>query len=218
MNAHPMAGKTLRYTVIVVGAIALVSYGSILTSRYQTMRRSLEFLGGVKLLDSREEVIYRLGHPATVLGPAEKNEHGSWQICYTVNAPVGDKNGMPNNSKIQDYIDWQYDRREDLHLNARLDIGFSLTGTVDNLGWYADDQSATAWGPIAGIYNGDSEEMVLKLGPPSSSSLDGATKTLDYRDLGLEVTLVKGRTYRAVLHAGHRKEWAVFKRFLRTLP
>lgn len=216
MIDRTVARKALRYAVLAVGVIALVSYGSTLTSRYQTLRRSLEGLGGVKLLDSREEVIYRLGRPTYVVAPLDPSEgfFPGRRIFYT-SLPREDKDALPAGSKIQDFPGWTYDKTP---RNAQVDLEFSPSGEVVSVGWYSDSQDPMDWGPVAGIHNGDSEEVVLDLmGRPTSSSLDGTTKTLHYRDLGLEFTLVKGRAYRAILHARQLTNWAVFKKFLRTL-
>ncbi len=217
MIDRTVARKALRYAVLAVGVIALVSYGSTLTKRYQTFRSSLEGLGGVKLLDSREEVIYRLGRPTYVVAPLDPSEgfFPGRRIFYP-SLPRKDENALPAGSKIQDFPGWTYEMTP---INTRLEIEFSPSGNVQIVSWYSDSQDPMEWGPIAGINNGDLEEEVLSLlGKPTTSSLNGTTKTLHYRDLGLEVTLAKGRAYRAILHARQLTNWAVFKKFLRTLP
>jgi hypothetical protein len=43
------------------------------------------------------------------------------------------------------------------------------------------------------------------------------TKTIEYQDIGIVVTLEKGRAYMITLRGPQEKE-AVFRRFIRTLP
>ena len=217
MSAHTTAGKALRYTVMAVGVIALVSYGSNLTSRYQTLRRSLDGLGGVRFIDSREEVFYRLGPPTYVLAPPDPTSkfQGSQRIYYT-SVPQNDKNAIPAGSKIQDFAEWAYEKA---HGNARLYVRFSPSGQVEKVGWYSPSQDPTDWGPVIGIHNGDPEEVVLDLlGKPGSSTVKDVSKTLHYRDLGLTIILTKGRAYSMALAPREKGEWPIIRHFLRTLP
>ena len=68
-------------------------------------------------------------------------------------------------------------------------------------------------GAIAGLYSGDAEDKVLRLGQPSRQNLDRGTKTIEYRDIGIVVILSKGRAYMITIK-GPQEKAAVFRRFM----
>ena len=61
--------------------------------------------------------------------------------------------------------------------------------------YYSSGANRFAWAGVAGIANGDSEETILALGDPTNSSIDGVSKTIEYADIGVKFTLIKGRVY-----------------------
>jgi hypothetical protein len=52
-----------------------------------------------------------------------------------------------------------------------------------------------ACGPVAGLWNTDPEEKVLRLGKPTATTLHGLSKTIEFSDVGVSFVLTKGRAY-----------------------
>jgi hypothetical protein len=121
---------------------------------------------------------------------------------------------MPSTTKVEDYDEWQY---EELYSNVRLTVKFNKSGFVESLNLYSNDEKPNGWKAIAGLSSGDSEEKVLRLGQPSRHNLDGVSKTIKYHDIGIVVTLAKGRAYMITIK-GPQGKAAVFRRFMRSLP
>ena len=87
---------------------------------------------------------------------------------------------------------------------------------VKSLNLYTDSKEIFGWTAVAGLDFGDSEEEVLRLGKPTGQFLSGVTKNIEYRDIGIEVTLTKGRAY-MVRIKGPTDNTAVLRRFIKTL-
>jgi hypothetical protein len=121
---------------------------------------------------------------------------------------------MPSTTKIEDYDGWVY---EEPHSNVRLTVEFNRSGCVESLNLYSDNKQPYGWIAIAGLNSGDSEEKVLGLGQPSRQKLDGLSKMIEYRDIGIVVGLTKGRAYMITIK-GPQEKAAVFRRFMRRLP
>jgi hypothetical protein len=51
-----------------------------------------------------------------------------------------------------------------------------------------------------------SEEKVLRLGQPSRQNLGGVGKTIEYRDIGIVVTLTKGRAYMITIKGPRKRQ------------
>jgi hypothetical protein len=100
---------------------------------------------------------------------------------------------------------------------ARERLQFNKSGFVESLNLYSNNEKSQGWGPIADVYNGNSEDEVLKLGQPTRQNLKGVSKTIEYRDIGIVVTLTKGRAYMFTIK-GPQDKSAVLRRFLRTVP
>jgi hypothetical protein len=136
---------------------------------------------------------------------------GRW--VYSVFGADNDGNKMPSTTKVEDYDKWVYEEPD----NVRLTVEFNKSGFVESLNLYSDNEKPYGWGPIAGLHSGDSEDKVLRLGQPSRQNLDGVSKTIEYRDIGIVVTLTKGRAYMITIK-GPQEKAAVFRRFMRSLP
>ena len=86
---------------------------------------------------------------------------------------------------------------------------------VESLNLYSDIDKPYGWGSVAGLYSGDSEEKVLRFGVPSKQHLQGVTKTIEYADLGLTITLTKEKAYQVTLKGVPQNSPAVFWRYIR---
>jgi len=204
---------------ILIAAVCLAAYYVVhVATEYKEFRHGLTEFHTVRLTDQRADVIYRLGRPTSVVAPPEGDPKGPWnffQRIYAVDGPVGDKNTMPPDKKLEDYDEWVYDKASG---PSRLTIEFDKAGQVHSLNWYCHSEEPLGWGPIAGIRHGDTEEKVLNLGHPSLSVIEGATKKIEFSDLGLEFQLAKGRTYMVTVKRPLKGETAVLWRFIHTLP
>jgi outer membrane protein assembly factor BamE (lipoprotein component of BamABCDE complex) len=194
-------------------AAGVLAYCASLAVHYSAFARQLTQIKGIQIGDSRDEVRYRLGIPQEVLGAViDDKEYKGFQLVYTVNAPTNNVNRMPPTTKIEDYNEWVY---EEPNSNFRLTVEFNKSGLAESIDLYSDADKSYVWGSIAGIYCGDSEEKVLQLGKPSEQHLDGVSKTIEYRDIGVEVALTKGRAYMIKIK-GPQSKMAVFLCFLRS--
>ena len=133
-------------------------------------------------------------------------------MVYTVSAPTNDVNRMPPTTKVEDYNEWVY---EEVSGNVRLTIECNKAGLVESLDLYSDIDKPHGWGPVAGLYSGDSEEKVLRFGLPSKQHLDGVTKTIEYEELGLKITLTRGKAYRVRLEGVPENSPSVFWHYIR---
>jgi hypothetical protein len=196
--------------VVAFGIVALACWS--VAMRYHAFANDLSAVQGIHIGDPREEVKYRLGFPPEVLGPVEKDQFGDRRV-YTVSGKDNDVNKMPSTTKVEDYDEWVY---EEPSGNVRLTVEFNKSGLVESLELFSDNRP-WGWGPIAGLHKGDSEEKVLRwFGQPSGRYLDGVSKKIEYRDLGIEVLLTKGRVYMITIK-GPQEKAAVFRHFIRTL-
>jgi hypothetical protein len=218
-SATPKKSKAKGIWLLVclfVLAFGVVAYSVNVATRYHAFTNELSAVGDIHIGDSREEVKYRLGFPQNVLGPMEEvPELGRSQLVYTVFGADNDPNKMPSTTKVEDYDEWVYE--QPYKANARLTVKFNKAGFVESLSLYSDNKKPYGWGAIAGLNSGDSENKVLRLGQPSSQNLDGVSKTIEYRDIGIAVTLSKGRAYMITIK-GPQEKAAVFQRFTRSLP
>jgi hypothetical protein len=121
---------------------------------------------------------------------------------------------MPSTTKVEDYDEWAY---EEIYSNVRLTIRFDNSGFVESLSLYSNNEKPNGWEAIVGLNYRDSEDEVLKLGQPTRQNLDGVSKTIEYSDIGIVVTLTKGRAYMISIK-GPQDRTAVLWRFLRSLP
>lgn len=190
----------------------VLAYSAHLAAKYREFKNQLSTFHNVHLGDSREEVTYRLGVPTHVYGLPEKGDYGWWQNVYSVNAGTNDLDAMPANTNVRDYDDWSY---EEANNPMRLTVKFKKTGVVGSLELYCDSSIRRGWGPVAGICCGDSEEDVRRLGEPTRQKIDGVSKTIEYRDLGLELTLSKGKAYMIRIQGVPARATGMFWRFLR---
>ncbi|HLX61395.1 MAG TPA: hypothetical protein VKX17_08955 [Planctomycetota bacterium] len=213
--------------ICIVLAIAVGAYAVYFTSAYRAFKAQLSAIRGIHLEDSRNEVKYRLGYPPEVLGGLEEGPWGGSQRVFYVFGRDSDKNKMPSTTKVEDYSEWVY---EEAGSNVRLTVKFSNAGLVESLklysyggaevpppppGFVPIDAVSGKWGPIAGLYSNDTEEIVLRLGTPTGQRIVGVSKTIEYCDIGIKVTLAKGRAYMIEISAPQDKG-AIFWRFLRS--
>ncbi len=203
----------IKVVCLLILAFGVLAYCVHLAVQYRAFTDQLTAVNGIRIGDSRAEVKYRLGIPQSVLdSPWEEGEYKGWQRTYTVSAPTNDVNRMPPATKVEDYNEWVY---EEVSGNVRLTIEFNKAATVESLDLYSDIEKPHGWGSVAGLYSGDSEEKVLRFGVPSRQHLDGVTKTIEYDDLGLKITLTKGKAYMVTLKGVPQNSPAVFWRYIR---
>ncbi|MDB6121838.1 MAG: hypothetical protein JWQ71_831, partial [Pedosphaera sp.] len=212
-NKIPATHKKSNVKIIflLVLALGLIVYAVNISIRYHAFSNQLNAAQGISIGDSREEVKYRLGFPKEVIS---NEEYKGFNWVYTVNAPTNDVNRMPQATKVEDYNEWIY---EEASSNVRLTVEFNKSNLVESLNLYSRDYVSFGWRSVAGLSSGDSEDKVRRLGAPSHQILNGVSKTIEYDDLGIAVTLSKGRAYMISIK-GPQKKAAVFWRFVHTLP
>jgi hypothetical protein len=213
-SATPKKSKA-KVICLLVLACGVVAYSISVATRYHAFTNQLRGVRGIHIGDSRDEVKYRLGFPKQVLGAViDDKEFKGFQLVYLVDAPTNDVNRMPPMTKVEDYNEWVY---EEPYSHVRFTVEFNKSGIVESLTLYSDNENGYGWRAIAGLNCGDSEDEVLRLGEPSLQNLNGVSKTIEYRDIGIAVTLTKGRAYMVSIK-GPQDKAAELRRFIRTLP
>lgn len=210
-SSKPPKRSKAKVVCLLIFAVFVFAYCVHLVVQYRAFTSQLTVVDGIHIGDSRDEVKYRLGFPPEVLGPVGSFSFGGQRV-YKVSGKADDINKMPSTTKVEDYFEWVY---EEPNSRVRLTIEFNKSGFVESLNLYSDSNNRYGWGPVAGIYCGDSEEDVLRLGAPSKQNLDGVSKTIEFSELGLVVTLSKGKAYRVNLTGLPKNNMSVFWRFMR---
>lgn len=202
---------------VAVLAVAVTAFG--LERGYQAFADQLKGMDRVRLNQSRAEVMYRLGSPSMVLGAPEEividgKVVGHDRPALYVEGKQGDQNTMPAGRDVKNYTAWVYSPDK---LGTDLIVEFDKAGLVEALTCTARGDNIFACGPVAGIWNTDTEEKVLKLGKPTLDSVDGVTKTIEYADIGVRYYLTKGEAYSLTLKRSTGGARAVLNRYIQTL-
>jgi hypothetical protein len=216
-----------RYAFVVAVALVLVGMSLVvLLAGFHNFRRQLERYANVPIQGNKAEVLYRLGYPPEVLGETKKDENGVWQRVYQTDPKVDPKNAMPEDKKVQDYDGWVYPINGDgtRSVTVDFDARSSNVETVTCMDDFSGPPPPKSFvldspcAPLLGVViNATEEEVVRRLGRNYRYQLNGVTKNLLYKDVGVEVVLTKGRVYMLKLHRARGDDGAVFKRYARTL-
>jgi hypothetical protein len=209
---------TWRKAAVIAGVLALALALIRFVSAYQSFQGELVAMNGVRLGASRDEVLYRLGPPPSVLGPVEPlifdgKVVGHSSRVFFVDGSKADQNTMPAGRSVRDYPGWVYSPDT---LGTDLDVEFGKGGHVETLTCTAHGDNPFACSPVAGMRNTDSEEKVLHLGTPSTNSLDGVAKKIEYADIGVRFYLAMGKAYSFSIKRPSGGQGAVLHRFLQT--
>jgi hypothetical protein len=140
---------------------------------------------GLEIGNSTAEVLYRRGSPNSVLGEGIKDPgmEGFREVIETAKIPKG--------KTINDYDTWNYG---DAKFNVAVTFNTQKTAVVA-IECYTSEPSGKC--PlIDSINDGDTEAAVIhRFGQPDSSKIDGVTKMLFYRKIGVSFNLEKQRVY-----------------------
>lgn len=198
------------------GAVLIaVAFAVSTCSGLREFEAEISEMEGVEIGEPLAEVRYRLGIPERVLAemsPIEVDGQvwGDARIVYWVENPPQPVNALPEGTKIEDYSAWEYVRTE----NATFTVEFGPNGTVEGLECTARPAAPTySCGPVAGIWNRDTEEQVLRMGRPTREQIVGVTKLMVYEDIGVYFRLTKGRVYQIGLIPPARKSSAAIGRY-----
>lgn len=117
-------------TVVTLGVgVVLMSLFVAILIGFRRFQVALEGYVGLHLDGQRQEVLYRLGYPPSVMGPVECSQErgGCWQRVYITSGkdPV---NAMPGGETANDYNDWEFDLPGVVSGNRGLDVTFSNCG------------------------------------------------------------------------------------------
>jgi hypothetical protein len=207
--------KFKRFTVLATLGLLIVVIWHI-GSKYTQFQASLIQIRGLKLSDTREEVLYRQGNPTHVIDPEKLDlpESRGFHRVYTVNAKPDDVNRMPDGKRVADFLEWQYETPGE---PTRLTVVFGKNGLVKSLSIYCTEGLSACWEPIAGIESAADEEKVLRLGAPQLVKIESATKTVKLENIGITVYLNKGKTYMIEIAGPQQPGSMHVARFLRTL-
>ncbi|ANT49756.1 hypothetical protein [Mesorhizobium amorphae] len=181
--------------------LSVLTWVGFKVSAYRDFMRDLNTYQGVKLGDSMDETKYALGYPPFVVGPPESGTPDKpapdFQFSPIYQTDGNDpKNAMPDGKKVGDFLGWQYEETD-----HRIDLSFDPeTKRISEIGCYANSSvngnTKQLCPALFGIDSNSSEDEVLaKLGSPDAQKIEGASKSLRYDEIGLEVTLSKRRVY-----------------------
>ncbi len=181
--------------MLVVGG-ALVSFGL----GFRQFYKDLEKYCGIRTSDDRNEVLYRLGYPPTVLDDSQKNFKYPGRRSYDTNRKAVTEDPdrvMPAGKTVSDYYEWSYLLKNAANSSANVYVDFDrATKAIENIDCVDFSDVQHLCPALAGILVGDSEERVRdKLGKPDRYELDGVTKTMSYDGVGVEFKLTKGSVY-----------------------
>jgi hypothetical protein len=141
---------------------------------------------GLRLGMTQDEVMYAKGYPPFVLvDDTGENPQSKGYV-----SPVSTKN-LEKGKRPIDYRLWSYELYK-----HNINVVFNPARTaVTQIHCYSEDMLYYC-PKLGGVRDGDSEEEVLqKLGNPTISNIEGATKRMSYRDLNIEVWLTKEKVY-----------------------
>lgn len=219
----PKISKRRLKQGVALAAILLVVIGlASFLNGFLSFRRDLQSVQRIRLGDSRQEVTYRYGFPPYVLGPREPTVIGGKLVGYdspllAVGGPESDQNTMPKSKAVKDYDEWLFNSGGfGPEGGTDLVVAFDKGGRVKEITCTAHgDNPFACW--LAGRWNDDSEEEVLKLGTPTRTTITDVSKTIEYDDIGVTFTLTRGKAYSFTRNKPTKGEWALFRRYVNTL-
>ena len=185
-----------------IGILIVFSLKSLLI-RYKLFTDSLISFRAVKINDRKSDVVYKLGFPDEVLFfPIKPSPlwiyFGKGEIDLTVESEI-----LSTNASTYKSQSWTYNN---ILKDSTVQIEIDQSGFVNKLTLYSYKDRNTEWEAIAGINHGDPEDAVLKLGNPSSVSLLGEEKEVDFKNIGLVFKLRRGKVF-GVEKSGYQGEW-----------
>ena len=184
-----------RGLLLTLGLIAIMIvwlYVDAAWHSYTSYKRDVKGYMGLDIGASRKEAIYVFGYPDHVVGNKifDPELDGEWSevLDVTGNDPV---NAIPKGKSINDYTEWSFAKD-----SYRVDVTFDTkTNTVASIACYvAEDRGYCP--SIFDVYTGDDDEYVKRqLGEPDRSKYSGPSKTYQWDDLGIDVSLSERKVY-----------------------
>lgn len=147
------------------------------------LMRQTEY-AGVRLGMSRDEVRYVKGLPTNVVtDDVNVGSFGTFKLSE-----------LPQGKTINDFPLWSY-----YDSNHYIGVAFGKGKTVLSIACYSKERIYRC-PEIGGVQDGTSEaELLRKFGAPSRSQIKGATKSLEYNDIGVEFGLEMEKIYRLLV-------------------
>jgi hypothetical protein len=187
--------RAARWSLVTAGSFALLValgvVGAFVYEKVRNMPRKQTAYAELVLGMTMPEVKYVKGYPPHVVKDAPKEPDPKdvwWQYPRVLDTLKDLKEGQ----HIEDYSTWTFDQDNQ---NFRIDVDFNVaTKTVNKIACYS--QKAMSCPPLIGIDDGMSEETIIeRLGKPSHQHLDGVTREIEYKDLGVWFYLTKKTIY-----------------------
>lgn len=182
----------IKKALILSIALATCFTSYVAYNNYTYFSRDLRGYMGLYIGSTKDETLYTLGIPTTVLDPPEFDASWGGKISRSYQVDGNDSiNKIPAGKNYRDYLSWAFDGSN----GTRIDIDFDTQSMlISSIGCYSNLK--TECPKIFGISTGISEDKVLEiLGKPTDEILDGVTKKLEYDDIGLDVLLSKKISY-----------------------
>ena len=185
-------GRNISLGLLVIAIVgAGVYFWNDLVIQFFTIFRQTEFpiprqteYAGLRLGMTQDEVQYIKGYPPTVFGEAEGVYKGFSEVISTADFPEKGK-------QVEDYQEWSY------NMNAgriNVDFGPAKTGLIV-IACYSSDYLKRC-PAVGGITDGNTEqEVIKKFGKPDTASIEGVTKFLQYKNIGVNFWLKQEQVY-----------------------
>jgi hypothetical protein len=171
---HRIGRKTVVVLLIFGGLITLAAGGIYSWIQFRHLKSKQTEYAGLRLGMTMAEAKYVKGIPDFVVD----------------NTPIRTSN-LDEGKKIEEYRDWRY---ADSTLQLVFNDDNNLLGAIAC-------SSASACPEILGITIGDSEQQLLsKLGQPSTAKIDGLVKEMNYSSLGVLVDLRQQKIFMFGIH------------------
>lgn len=182
-------GASIALVVVVWAIYSTYSY-------IKNLPKPVTTFEGAALGESKDQVFYALGAPSEVFyGPKDLN---STNIFDRV-SPMATKEQVDKTPlREKGFNHWEYLRKD----KPRLEIKFNKEGKVDFIGCYVSPKD---WAYINsclvnGVQSLDTEERIIeKLGKPDNETIDGITKTMDFKKYNMKIFLTEKYAYYIVV-------------------
>lgn len=142
-------------------------------------------LDSVQIGMTQNDVRYVKGYPPIVYGPLDNTDKFPGRR-------VIETEKLPGGKTVDDYDYWSYKK----YAGSRIDVQFTPTKTsVVTVECYSHDKLRRC-PSIAGVYDGDSEQKVIRVfGRPDMSNISGVTKSIYYKKFGVFFKLTQQTVY-----------------------
>ena len=189
MYFNSETNKSYKPGLFVLILLALTAF-KFFSDDYKLFISSIESVYKINLNDSKENIIYKLGKPSEVYENGWVfHVDGNTVYQITSTKETNDIIKKISTKRVDDFDHWKFIGiygENDLLLKFNTN-GFTQSIKVTSL------KNIIPFSNVAGIQFGDTEEKIVNIGYNSKSEIVNFQKYIYFYDLGLSVTLSKGK-------------------------